>query len=58
MKFWIKSFLLGVFLSLPACSNFSVERSMTEVVTVQGERYRCEYSHGERFNCVKIEEVN
>lgn len=54
-----KSFLfVAVFLLLAGCSSLAarVERSHTEVVTVNGDIMRCEYARGVRFNCELIKE--
>ena len=54
-----KTFLfVAVFLLLTGCSAISakVERSHTEVVTVNGDIMRCEYARGVRFNCEFIKE--
>lgn len=55
-----KTFLFCIFLlsGLTGCSNFSdfgVEHSKTEVITVKGEKFVCEYSKGSRISCNKFD---
>ena len=50
-----KPFLLSVFLlGLGACSTFTLEKSSSEIISVSGEKFHCEYIRGEKVHCEKI----
>lgn len=48
--------LLGFLLILPACEAISLEKSSTEIMSVDGDKYRCEYYRGVKVNCYKVME--
>lgn len=51
----IKTFLLSVFLLMvSACGTITLEKSSSEIVSLRGDKYRCEYVRGEKINCEKI----
>lgn len=54
MRFCKTFLLLAFLLILPACGTLTLEKSTSEIITLQGDKYRCEYIRGEKINCHKI----
>lgn len=51
-------FLSVFFLMLTACKTFEVTSQRTEITTIEGDEYYCEYVKGSTINCKRKDEEN